>query len=157
MAWPIVGAMAVGTIASMISEKQKADAAKSATRRSSRDTKYYWQKSQWTPERRSEMMKGVQGFIAKYVTAGKERTARTGADLGRGGGYYGGEVERTRRMGLGIGAQELAKTWTPPAMPSMPQQYLSTGTGQTMDAFSQMGGQIGGTYAGFRIAKHMGY
>lgn len=151
MSWVAVGVVGTGVVTSLVSEHQKSQAAKGATNRSAKDTKYYWQKSQWTPGRRTEMMKGVQGFIAKYVTAGKERTARTGADLGRGGGYYGGEVERTRRMGLGIGAQELAKTYTPPAMPGMPQQYLSTGTGQTMDSLSQMGGM----YAGLKMGKYL--
>ena len=149
MSWVAVGVIGAGTVASMISEKQKSDVANKATRQSKKDTQYYWEQAQWTPERREEMTKGIQGFISKYVNAGKERSSRTGADLGRGGGYYGGETERIRRAGLEYGAGKLAETYVPPQMPGMPNQFLSGGTGQTLDSLSQ----IAGIYSGYKLGQ----
>lgn len=113
-------------------------------------------KSSWTPERRAEMMKGIQGFISKYVTAGKERASRTGADLGRGGGYYGGAVDRTRRAGLGMGAKQLAQTYTPPPMPGVAssafQTYQPMAQQQEGD-FGDVLGQILGIGGGMKFGQ----
>lgn len=124
--------------------------ARHAQKRYIKALKQMQERASWTPARRKQMMKGIQGFISKYINAGQERAARTGATMGRGGGYYGRESERLRREGLEYGAKALSTTFSPPPMPGVSygafQGYQGTNMGDIL-------GQILGLGGGLSLAK----
>lgn len=104
----------------------------------------------WTDERREGMMKGIQGYISNYINAGQEKAASTGADLGRGGGYYGSSSEKLRRAGLEYGAQALAKTYEPINISGLLGSY---GTSSSESDWGDVLGNILGLGGGLSLSK----
>jgi hypothetical protein len=89
----------------------------------------YFKTTQWTPERRENTMKGVMGQVNQMISGQQRRAGATGADSGRGGGFYGSSVERARQAGREQAASELAKTWAPPNY--SPEAFIAQGKANT--------------------------
>lgn len=71
----------------------------------------------WNETTRANYMKGVSGNINEMIEGMKRRIGSNAAALGRGGGYYGKNVERARQQGREMYAKELANTYVPNYIP----------------------------------------
>jgi len=101
----------------------------------------YLESSQWTPERRSEMMKGVMGDVSKYISGIKQSAGKGAAGAGRGGGSYGREAESARKRGMELAARMRADTFAPPNL--SPEAFLGTTDYPFYSGMAQTGGQLG--------------
>lgn len=73
----------------------------------------YLSDTSWDDTKRANTMKGIMGQINEMVTGSKRRAASSGANLGRGGGFYGNKVNQAHEAAREEAAKALAKTYGP--------------------------------------------
>lgn len=112
-------------------------------------------KESWTPESREMNSNAIETTINTALDAQRKRSAGAGADTGRGGGFFGNEMERARQAGNEFRATETAKTYAP--NPNL-IPYLAQAGGASPSATSGMVqgvGQTSGNILPYLLAMQM--
>ena len=100
------------------------------------------EKESWNPESRAKYSNAIESTINKAIEAQRKRAASAASDTGRGGGFFGNEMERATQAGNEFRATEMAKTFAP--QPEL-IQYLAQAGGASPSASDAMVAGIGQT------------
>ncbi len=92
----------------------------------------YLNKATWNPETRAEYQKGIMGEYGDMIAGAQRRAGATGADAGRGGGFYGSQTERSSQAAREAVARAMAQTYQPSTVnPAVYQALAQAKTGPT--------------------------
>jgi hypothetical protein len=101
----------------------------------------------WNDTTRANYMKGVSGSISDMVSGLKRRISSNAAASGRGGGFYGKNVDKAQQQGRELYAKELANTYTPNYIaPANYSAYLAAQGGDWYDSLLTGLGSTAGKY-----------
>lgn len=103
----------------------------------------YLSDASWDDTKRANTMKGIMGQINEMVTGAKRRAASSGADLGRGGGFYGNKANQALQAGREQAAKALATTYGPTN--ANPGAYQALATAQGFNPWQNFASGIGNT------------